>query len=447
MKVLLDAYFDNNFGDDLFLDLLLKRYPEWQFYVFWKKKHPNVLDRATKIKNLVIMPDNCILQCNWPFDAYIMIGGDVLPDGVDYNQRISWMKYVKQNGGFVAMLGFSLYEKYGSQTIADIKIMSEYADSIVARDRSSAERFRAMVIGARVIESADMAFTAAYTPNKNSGKAILGLSPRRKLYSQQKEYDTYCDLMALIADGYLTDHSEGEVYFFAFSTGEYDDRVVAENIIERMNIPHRTKIVSYTGNTFAFIQELSRCDCFVTTRFHSLVFALIFGIPFVPVIYEVKITQLLNEINYEGKRILYGVTEDFYNLKSILYDLNAVRYDRSALNIYQKKAELFFSDVDNWIKKREVTCINTEKDLPYSCILETENENLKTENEFLKRQVMEYEKWVEALKQERNLFEKQNLELEEIRQKQWEHLQQVTEDYTKLDELYQTLLEIIKIKN
>ena len=43
MKILLDAYFDNNFGDDLFFATLKERYPQAKFYIFWDKDNTEVL--------------------------------------------------------------------------------------------------------------------------------------------------------------------------------------------------------------------------------------------------------------------------------------------------------------------------------------------------------------------------------------------------------------------
>ena len=162
MKILLDAYFDNNFGDDLFIDTLLGRYPQARFYVFWKKAHPQVLERARRFQNLIIMPGNCELQWMLRFDGYIMIGGDVLPDGIDYSERVAWMSHVKGNGGFVAMLGFSLYKTYGEKTRTDLHTMAMLADAIVIRDHYSAKRFQGLVPDVAVVESTDMAFAREY---------------------------------------------------------------------------------------------------------------------------------------------------------------------------------------------------------------------------------------------------------------------------------------------
>ena len=60
MKIILDAWFDNNFGDDLFINTVLNRYPEDEFYVFWERVHPAVLDQAKGYSQLKILPGNCI---------------------------------------------------------------------------------------------------------------------------------------------------------------------------------------------------------------------------------------------------------------------------------------------------------------------------------------------------------------------------------------------------
>lgn len=480
MRILLDAYFDNNFGDDLFADTLLSRYPEALFYAFWKKTPSSVLKRAAGFRNLVILPENCIMQGGWPFDAYVMIGGDVLPDGVDYTSRIACMEHVKKHGGFVAMLGFSLYENYGEKTVRDLKCMAALADVIVIRDYYSAKRFEGLVPDADVTAAADMAFAVPRIKHEKK-KDILGIIPRRRLYSPEEEYMTYCRGQALLANTYLRQYPTARVRFLAYSTGEYDDRVTVRDIIAQMGEnERRIEQVSYEGNIDAFCTAISECSALIPTRFHGLVFALINRQPFVPVPYEVKLTQLLDELGYMGMRIPYGkqLTQD--EAMQAVEGLWQFGVSLERLQTYEKKAEYFFAELDRWYLKDAESKTYPEM----SCAAVWEVEELQGEKQRLMRQVEEVQsekqrlmeqteelnkwiqalqqqkedleksaeeqervlreqndelmKWIESLKKERALFERQNRELEAIRQWQWEKLmkipllsERITEEYKR----------------
>lgn len=450
MKILLDAYFDNNFGDDLFVSTILSRYPQAQFYVLWNKVHPQVLQRAWRFPNLVILPEDCELQSKIPFDAYVMIGGDVLPDGIDYTKRIERMQAVKQSGGFVAMLGFSLYSSYGDQTRKDLQKMAMLADDIVARDKYSAQRFQMLVPEADVVASTDMAFTLkdindtlAVAVVHESKVPILGVAPRRKLYSTQEEYQTYVQAMAAVADQWLKLNANGMVRFLAFSGGEYNDSITSTDIIDAMEANQQTEVVAYTGDITAFQSSIQECSALLPTRFHAMVFALLYDIPFVAVPYEAKSTQLLDEIGYAGVRIPYGASIEDAALTQAVSSLcqQIHSYDEEALVAYQQKAGRFFEKLDRFVKdvQENNIIISVATDTAPLCGKVIECEELKQEVEQLKEQEQELRRWIASLQEQKDAIEAQYHELDAIRLRQWERLEQTTADYAALDERYQKL--------
>lgn len=534
MRILLDAYFDNNFGDDLFIDTLLKRYPEALFYVYWRKTPQTVWNRVTALHNLVILPDNCVIQESCHFDAYVMIGGDVLPDGIDYTARITHMKQVKADGGFVAMLGFSLYQEYGEKTIADLRTMAGLADTIVIRDLYSAERFQGLVPNVRVTQATDMVFTRHLTPAGGvcreeetvcaggvcreeetvcaggvcweeetvcagdvcreeeaalaesvcEKKQLLGIIPRRKLYSTDEQHLAYCRSQAKVADAYLQKYPESAVRFLAYSTGEYDDRKTAEDIIAQLQYTKttentasggkaekRVEIVSYEGKIESFCQAIGECTALLPTRFHGLVFALLNRQPFVPVPYEVKLTQLLEELHYEGICLPYGEEVSADMVKQAVEGLEVFGIHDKSLSAYEQKAAAFFTDMDRLYAQREAvsaeestairtadtavvsaeegTAIHTA-DTPKQyreihCSVVEDRDSLQAENGMLKQQVAELDRWIEALKAQRAEFEAQSRELEEIRRQQAQQLLEKEEqrqlEEQKASQLAQEMLQ------
>lgn len=97
-----------------------------------------------------------------------------------------------------------------------------------------------------------MAFTRKYEyPRKE--KDVLGIAPRRRLYSTEEEYATYCKGMAAVADQWLKNHRNGRIRFFAFSTGEYDDRITAADIASYMSERERMEFIAYEENLSGFM--------------------------------------------------------------------------------------------------------------------------------------------------------------------------------------------------
>lgn len=112
MNILLDAYFDRNFGDDLFVDTITKLYGKYKFYTFMENYPPEIQKWAEKIPNLYLLPECPVMLRKGFFDAYICVGGDIFPDGGDFSKRQSWVDAVKAVNGKIFFLGFNLFTDY-----------------------------------------------------------------------------------------------------------------------------------------------------------------------------------------------------------------------------------------------------------------------------------------------------------------------------------------------
>ena len=368
MKIILEAFFDNNFGDDLFIGTVFNRYPDAEFYAFWDSLHPAVLNQVQVMERLHIRPGNCRMMEEEHFDGYIMVGGDVFMNWGNFRERIARMEAVKKHGGFVALLGFNLYEEYCEQTLADLRTMMQLADVVLPRDAATAERLHKIVPDVEVTCSADMAFTARYDTAKTDTREILGIAPRRKYQAADAEHADYCAGMAAIADGWLEAHPAGIARFLAFSAGSFDDADVSREIIALMKHGNRTEIVPHTGDMGVFLEQLKNCTAMLPTRFHGLVFALIYNIPFVAVTYEVKLNQLLDELNYKGLRLPYGVKLSGETVAQAVKELDVDQVDADALAAYYKKADLFFKRVDELMAEgnaKPSVCITEPR--PFIC--------------------------------------------------------------------------------
>ena len=354
MNILLDAYFDHNFGDDLFISIVTKRYAEHRFFAFIGGCELSVCRWAGRFPNLIVLPKCPALWQLGMFDAYIMIGGDVLPDGGDYTgsyeRRLQFMRTVKACGGYVAMLGFNLYHQYGVKTKTDLMEMLRLADDVVPRDRWSYQYLKDLMNESKVRLGADMAFCLPREHGEMPvSKHRLGINVRKKLGCTDGENTVYQQTIAALADAYLERYDDAEVVFLALSYGTSNDVQAAVDIQEKMKQKVRTRIVSYSGDPETYIGEFATCCAIIATRFHSLVMAAMLRKPFVSVPYEVKVTHILEEIGYSGTRIPYGKTVE--NLEEIIEELNVLSYVTEKLKQYEGRAITLFDGIDRWQKE------------------------------------------------------------------------------------------------
>lgn len=374
MNILLDAYFDHNFGDDLFISILTNRYPHHRFFAFIAKCPESVQHWANAIPNLTILPHCAALKDSGFFDAYVMIGGDVIPDKGDYTgsyeRRLSYMRCVKQAGGYVAMLGFSLYDHYSQQTYLDICEMLRLADDVAVRDQASYDYLRSISSDSKIRLCADMSFIKPLAGKQGPEEHILGINVRRKLSVSEDEYQGYLCTIAQAADCYLDRFADGEARFLCLSSGSAVDAETAADVIARMKNSSRTKVIPYEGQVNRYIEEFRKCDAFITTRFHAMAIALQMGKPFVPVPYEVKLTHVLDQIGYNSVQLPYGPGE--IDEAALLKALSTVGYDRQAYEDYRRRAEALFDNLDKYLGNTErVPTKNAAVAFPVTCEADT----------------------------------------------------------------------------
>lgn len=308
MNILLDAYYDNNFGDDIFVDVITGMFPNYKFYSFLEFYPSEICSRAGKIPNLYLLPECNVLLTKNMFDGYICIGGDIFPDYGNFSKRKEYVKSVEQINGFVAFLGFSLFHKYSEETISDIREMMANADIIAPRDSFSAKVLQQIMPEKEIQVMSDLAFEVIWEKHRERKRKCIGLSVRRPNYVIESDYNKYCKEMANIIEKYLCKDTEHKVKLFGLSDGSIKDIDVLDDIKNILINNNRVETFIYQGNRNDIAEQMDACDVIICTRLHAMIACICMEIPFIPVIYEVKMDHILDEIGYKGQIFRFNQT-------------------------------------------------------------------------------------------------------------------------------------------
>lgn len=360
MKIFLEAFVDNNFGDNLFVHIVASKYPEHTFYMLEKEEYREsykILSENVKNVFLIEQKESFLEQ----MDAMFVVGGDMFGDRADYSTMLKQIRAIKRRGGIVAFLGISLFQGYSRLTWFDFRILFSQADIIVVRESATYRQLKSNVPWANIISSADMVFSTDVAKIKKvpSQRGLLGISVRKKVQADSELfYPQYCEGVAEIACRYLEKSKENRVKFLAFSSGKFDDGKVAEDIMNLCPPQYREYMdcVSFSGNVSDYMLEIQRCDKLLCTRFHALVFAILLKKPFVPIVYEEKMKRLLNEIGYDGIRPEYEIK---FDAAQIVSGFSAESYSEHQLESYMVKANQFFDGLDEKMRTKKINICGT----------------------------------------------------------------------------------------
>ena len=172
MKIYVDAYLSKNLGDDLFINILTKRYPQHQFYAISKG------EKGYNTKNFKVYSNTYIFKIlkkfQWEkylanhYDTVVTIGGSMFMERGDTNRDFSMGK----NKRYVLGINFGPYKT--QEYYNNIYNMLSDVEDVCFRDKYSYNLFKELP-NAR--QAADIVFSMDTSNIKitNRKRAIISI--------------------------------------------------------------------------------------------------------------------------------------------------------------------------------------------------------------------------------------------------------------------------------
>ncbi|MGL5583137.1 MAG: polysaccharide pyruvyl transferase family protein [Cetobacterium sp.] len=318
MKVFLDIYLALNFGDDLFLDIILKRYPDVQFIVNYtgdlytsffknysnvKKRNYNLLHkilRRSKIYNHLKNYDLIAKEC----DCVVFIGGSIFRDE-NYHETLykernmilnSFLKYGKGTYIIGSNFGPCITDRFYNDYFNFFK----KCEDVCFRDSYSKKLFLSLN---NVRKASDVVFSISNQVkglknqfSKKIGYSVIDFNHKQgfEKYSEDYIQNTAKNINEFLKKGYKCE-------LLSFCEEEGDMKVIKQilKLIDSKHI-HGVSTYNYKGNLEIIINKISSYEIFIAARFHANILGLLLGIKLVPIIYNQKTFNLLEDIDYKG---------------------------------------------------------------------------------------------------------------------------------------------------
>ena len=302
MKLVINAYLDNNLGDDLMVKLLAKRFPYIHFYL-----HTN----SSTIKNSFQAIDNIIIKSTknkkddiQKADAYVTIGGSrfqlvSLKQKFWRIKRLRQLKRVKKRNLKIATLGSNFGPYSGKIGVKLTEWELRMNDLVTVRDSEAENLLNSFKKVTNFHFADDIVYTLeAIYERQNPKKSGLGISAYRSIRNPIYNYPNY-QFLAALADEYIK-RTDKSVTLFAFDSENENDLAAAFHIFNLATEKKNIEIIPYLGDEKRFLEQFESCERMIAIRFHSAILADIFEIPFLPVVYSNKMNNLLHDRGYKG---------------------------------------------------------------------------------------------------------------------------------------------------
>lgn len=294
MKVYVDAYLAKNLGDDLFVDILTKRYPNHKFFTIaegekgYNKSNLKVYSNKYFFKFLKKFQLEKYLANR--YDTVVTIGGSMFMENNDSDRDFSLGK----NKRYMLGVNFGPYktEKY----YQNIYAMISNLEDVCFRDRYSYNLFKDLP-NTRCASDIIFSMDTSNVKITNRKRAVISIiSPKDKInekYNEKYEKKMIELIQFLESKGY-------EICLMSFCKIENDEETI-ENIIKKLSENLKSKIEKYyyNGNIEEALNVLGDSQLIVGGRFHANIIGLVLGKSILPVLYSDKTLHVLQDMEID----------------------------------------------------------------------------------------------------------------------------------------------------
>jgi colanic acid/amylovoran biosynthesis protein len=345
MKVFVNAYLENNLGDDLFFEILKNRYKGNKFYVMSSsvEKEKDVVVYKNKFFNKIIQKFELKKLLANKCDIIVSIGGSIYMEPKNNANK----KFFLGNKPYY-VLGSNFGPYYTDTYYKNAHKFFEGAEDVCFRDKYSHNLFSDIPVvrhAPDIIFSLNTGELGKMANTKKATFSIISCKDKLDVKYEEKYIEAITDMTKeLISKGY-------EITYMSFCKNENDELAI-EQILEKLDSNTKEKIEKYyyRGNIKEALNVLNNSDIIVGTRFHATILGILLNKAVIPIIYSDKTKHTLEDLKFEGKTVDIRQL-DKYNVKELLSEEN-ISY-RLDIEKVRKEAETQFSKLDEVLKKEQ----------------------------------------------------------------------------------------------
>ena len=343
-----------NVGDDLFLYILFKRYPEIHFSIQIEEKYSKAFKTCPNVT--IYNENNKKDMKNAVFDGVVYIAGSLFMQAKNYDGKTNpnfkgWQKialnYKKAKKPFFHIsCNFGPYsnENYHKQAQEYFKICTD----ICFRDKYSFNLFKNLK---NIRYAPDAALSHSYPKYKKikNSVAISIIEPSIRWYIDQNKKEDYYNflknnILYLINEGMT-------IYLFSYCEAE-GDVTAQKELLEIIPKKYHSKInlLNYEGNLKSYLKKYGEMEYALCGRFHSMILSQIFEHKYFVTAYSDKTTNVMNDFKIKNQFVKYEeISPDEIIPLSSYRKLNAMK--KIVLKYKSKKQ---FKSFNKWIFKKRM---------------------------------------------------------------------------------------------
>lgn len=310
MEVFVRGFFHINLGDDLFLYILAKRYPQHNFHVIINDEYTNVFRDE---ENIILHPYKKIRRgldrflTNYKKDFYleiekkcqlnVVIGGSMFQENVDDSAaRERLAKMPNLNPTFILGANFGPYVTEDYRLL--VRSYLSKAEDVCFRDIWSKEKFPELTnvrFAPDIVLGIPNIVPKAAERKKRIFISVIDCLTRG---NRIKELVTDYENFIIRCVNYYSDQ-QYKVVLSSFCKMEGDEDAI-NRIIEKLPAEkrHQVSVLNYNGDNWeVIVDSIKASEKIIASRFHSMILGMVYGVAILPIAYNKKFEQFLDNFS------------------------------------------------------------------------------------------------------------------------------------------------------
>lgn len=290
----INAYVNQNLGDDLFIQMLLERYAASDFCMISRNRR--VGQGFTGYQNLDLLVVNGlppVKKCR----THITIGGSVFPEdalwGLKYVKRLRLQKKIQKS--YVLGANFGPYDSPGFLE-AYKKLFRKYKD-VCFREKNSYQLFKD---NKKIRVEPDILFGYPHIQTcAEQEQVLISVISLQNRPGLAQYAEAYTANMVRLCEDFVQNGIK--VCLMSFCNNEGDKNAIVE-IRQQLTQEtlSQTDMYCYEGDTAEALGKIAESKYVVTARFHGAILGFIHKKTVYPIIYSDKTKHMLSDIGFEG---------------------------------------------------------------------------------------------------------------------------------------------------
>ena len=369
MRVYLFACIEKNIGDDLFIKLLCERYPNIEFTISDQAKYGSLekisnlhfsknmskwiwamsLNPRNPVKKIIAMLLRAFYSLRLPkCDVAISIVGNAFKN-MNYTgwEQSRWIRSRIKLAKRFYLISTNFGPYNDERWKADFEAIYPKMVDVCFRDEYSYGLFKHLP-NTRFAPDAVISLGEQKKEDCAEKRVIISLVDcafAARSEELHKAADVFEVKMVDVAKKFL---EEGYRVSFLNSNTE-QDRPACDRILSKLDSAF-VDVLNYDGNLEAVFELYQKSSVVVATRLHTIVLAWLYRLPVVPVVYDIKVENLLDSYHFSCDR--YDIKNlDNVSAEDIYHSFG--NYDFVLPDKMIKGSELQFREIDIELKKEE----------------------------------------------------------------------------------------------